>query len=82
MDINEEIIEKVKQETDICNTCCCFENCKHYVTKYIEYKENEKREKFKMNKNDLKNKMVIELGNKERYLIIDDSLNGEVMWIH
>lgn len=32
--LSKEIIEKVKQETDICNAFCCYENCEQCVIKY------------------------------------------------
>lgn len=33
----EDAIEKIKASTDLCDTFCCYENCKECVGKYIDY---------------------------------------------
>jgi len=38
--LNKEAIDKVKKETNICNTFCCYEECKQCVEKYLNHLNN------------------------------------------
>ena len=38
MKLNNQLIDKIKSETEICDTFCCYENCKECVEKYLKSK--------------------------------------------
>ena len=35
--MDQNLIDKIKKETKLCDTFCCYEDCERCVDKYLNY---------------------------------------------